>query len=148
LVVAPDGEFSASTEFRLESHLRDYLAQNLGLVKGLGTVLRLFEKDGQALGIEFQTDVGRIDILAVGDNGAFYVLELKLSKGPDAAVGQTLRYMAAIRASIANGKPVFGVIVASTITDRLRFAVSEVREKVFMLRYELQVSLESVEAVL
>lgn len=143
-----DNAFSASTEFRLESHLRDYLAQNLGLIRGLGTTLKLYERDGQVLGIEYTTEVGRIDILAVGDNKALYVLELKLSKGPDAAVGQTLRYMAAVRASIANGNPVYGVIVASTVTDRLKYAVSEVRDRVFLLRYELQVSLDPVEAVL
>lgn len=143
---AVGNEFNASTEFRLESHLRDYLAQNLGLIKGLGTTLRLYEQEGQAVGIEYQTEVGRIDILAVGDNGALYVLELKLSKGPDAAVGQTLRYMAAVRASLAKGNAVYGVIVASTVTDRLRYAVSEVRDRVFMLQYELQVSLNPVEA--
>lgn len=144
---APPSEspFTPSSEFRLESHLRDYLAQNLGLVKGLGTTLRLYEEDGDATGIEYQTDVGRIDILAIGDNGAFYVLELKLSKGPDAAVGQTLRYMAAVRSTLAKDRPVYGVIVASTVTDRLRYAVSEVRDRIFVLQYELQVSLEPVE---
>jgi endonuclease len=142
------GEFAASTEFRLESHLRDYLAQNLGLVQGLGTTLRLFEAEGLPKGVEYLTNVGRIDILAVGENGAFYVLELKLSKGPDAAVGQILRYMAAVRATVAKEKPVFGVIVASTVTDRLRYAVSEVRDRIFLLRYELQVSLEPVQAVI
>jgi endonuclease len=137
--------FTPSSEFRLESHLRDYLAQNLGLVKGLGTTLRLYRENDEAIGIEYQTEVGRIDILATGDNNAFYVLELKLSKGPDAAVGQTLRYMAAVRSALAKDRPVYGVIVASTITDRLRYAVSEVRDRVFVLRYELHVSLEPVE---
>jgi RecB family endonuclease NucS len=118
------------------------------LIRGLGTTLKLYERDGQVLGIEYTTEVGRIDILAVGDNKALYVLELKLSKGPDAAVGQTLRYMAAVRASIANGNPVYGVIVASTVTDRLKYAVSEVRDRIFLLRYELQVSLDPVEAAL
>lgn len=141
------GGFSASTEFRLESHLRDYLAQNLGLINGLGTSLQLYELNGEIRGVEYQTDVGRIDILAVGANGAYYVLELKLSKGPDAAVGQVLRYMAAVRSQLAQGQPVYGVIVASTVTDRLRFAVSEVRDKVFLLQYELQVSLAPVVAI-
>jgi hypothetical protein len=89
----------------------------------------------------------RDGILAAGDNKALYVLELKLSKGPDAAVGQTRRYMAAVRATLAQGNPVFGVIVASEVTDRLRYAVSEVRDRVFLLQYELQVSLQPVEAM-
>lgn len=135
------------TQFRLESHLRDYLAQNLSIINGLGTTLALYKEGDQVLGVEYQTDVGRIDILAVGENKAFYILELKLSKGADAAVGQLLRYMAAIRSSLAQGNPVYGVIVASEITHGLRYAVSEVRERVFLLQYELQVSLRPVETI-
>jgi hypothetical protein len=55
--------------------------------------------------------------------------------------------MAAVRATLAQGNPVFGVIVASEVTDRLRYAVSEVRDRVFLLQYELQVSLQPVEAM-
>ncbi len=136
---AESGAVPSASVFRLESHLRDYLAQNLHLFDFLGTRLRLFGESGE--GVEYQTQVGPIDILAVGDDGALYVLELKVSRGADATVGQVLRYMGAIRAGLAAGKPVVGVIVASTLTRKLKMAVTEVSEKVVAVEYELQVSL-------
>ena len=50
--------------------------------------------------------------------------ELKLSKGPDYAVGQVLRYMGWVMKHLASGKAVAGVIVAAEITDKLKYAVS------------------------
>ena len=147
---APQPPSEPSTEvgntFRLESHLRDYLAQNLSHFSFLNTSLSLYQEGGAMRGVEYQTAVGPIDILAVGANGTFYVIELKVSRGADAAVGQILRYMGAIRTSVAAGKPVYGVIVAASLTDRLRLALSEVKDKVFAVEYELQVSLRNVSA--
>jgi endonuclease len=148
--LAPQPPLDVSGEvgntFRLESHLRDYLAQNLSHFSFLNTSLSLYQEGGSMRGIEYQTAAGPIDILAVGANGAFYVIELKVSRGADAAVGQVLRYIGAIRTSVAAGKPVYGVIVAASLTDRLRLALSEVKDKVFAVEYELQVSLRDVSA--
>lgn len=44
--------------------------------------------------------------------------------------------------SIAQGKPVMGVIVASSLTDQLKLAVAEVGDTVFAVEYELQVRLQ------
>ena len=136
--------FEGSNQFRMESHLRDYLAQNLGLLQGFGTTLSLYAEGGEARGVEYQTGVGRIDILAVGANGTYYVIELKLGRGPDPTVAQTLRYIAAIKKEVAQGKPVYGVIIASSITDKLRYAASEVQDRIFVMQYELKVTLERV----
>lgn len=141
-----DANSQVANTFRLESHLRDYLAQNLSHFSFLKTSLSLYQEDGAMRGVEHQTAVGPIDILAVGANGAFYVIELKVSRGADAAVGQVLRYMGAIRSTVAAGKPVYGVIVAASLTDRLRLALAEVKDKVFAVEYELQVSLRDVSA--
>jgi hypothetical protein len=140
----PGTDDEASSQFRLESHLRDYLAQNLSVFTSLGTSLSLYEEDNEPRGVEYPTDVGPIDILAVGQDGAYYVIELKVSRGADAAVGQVLRYMGAVRKSIAAGKPVYGVIVAASFTDRIRAALSEVRDRVFALEYELKVSVRPI----
>ena len=136
--------FEGSNQFRMESHLRDYLAQNLGLLQGFGTSLSLHSESGNVRGVEYSTEVGPIDILAVGANGAYYVIELKLGRGPDAAVGQTLRYIAAVKKTIAQGNPVFGVIIASAITDKLRYAASEVQDRIFVMQYDLKVTLNRV----
>lgn len=147
--VSADGDADAETElenpsssgstFRLESHLRDYLAQNLHLFDFLGP-LRLYGEGGE--GVEFPTKAGPVDILAVGADDTLFVFELKVSRGVDAVVGQVLRYMGAVRRDIAAGRKVMGVIVAASLSDKLKFAVAEVQDRVLAVEYELQVSLK------
>lgn len=142
-----DAESNPSrARFAMESHLRDYLAQNLKHIQGLPAQLDLFMDDSGVPGVEYRTDVGFIDILAKGTDGAFYVIELKLARGSDPVVGQILRYMGWIRANLSQGHPVYGVIIASGASDKLKYAVSEVAEKLFLMEYELSVSLRMTES--
>lgn len=134
-----------SSTFALESHLRDYLAQNLANIADFGTPLTVYiSKDGRD-GVEFQTDVGPIDILATTPNGDFYVFELKLGRGPDAALGQILRYMGWVSQHLANEKKVFGVVLAADISEKLRYAITQV-PNVRLMEYELRFVVKSVEA--
>lgn len=80
-----------SFTFPIEANLRDFLIQNLHTFKA--RKLKLFINSNGREGKEYPTDVGFIDILAVDEDGNFVVFELKLSKGPDKAIGQRLRYM-------------------------------------------------------
>lgn len=129
--------------FALEAHLRDYLAKNLPTMPGHDASLKLYTTEGRD-GVEFQTDdVGPIDILAVGPGGDFYVLELKLGRGPDAALGQILRYMGWVQEHLAQGKNVFGVIIASDISKKLKYAASQV-PAVRLMEYQLAVKLQPV----
>jgi RecB family endonuclease NucS len=127
--------------FALEAHLRDYLAKKLPQLPGLDAPLTLYRTDDRD-GVEFQTDVGPIDILATG-NGDFYVLELKVGRGPDAALGQILRYMGWVKEHLAGEKNVYGVIVASDINQKLRYAATQV-PNVRLMEYDLTVMLRSV----
>jgi hypothetical protein len=120
---AADPDEQGST-FALESHLRDYLARNLANNSDFGTPLTVYTSDDERDGVEFQTDVGPIDILATTPTGDFYVFELKLGRGPDAALGQILRYMGWVTQHLAKGKKVSGVILAADISDKLRYAVT------------------------
>lgn len=123
--------------FALESHLRDYLAKNLTNNSDFGVPLTVYtSKDGRD-GVEFQTDVGPIDILATTSNGDFHIFELKLGRGPDAALGQILRYMGWVSQHLANGKKVFGVVLAAEISEKLRYAASQV-PNVRLMEYELR----------
>jgi endonuclease len=94
--------------FPLESHLRDFIATNLNNIKLHGLALRLFQDSSGRDGVEYPTAVGPIDILAQDSNGDLVVFELKLSKGPDRAVGQALRYMGWVSKHLAGGKKVSG----------------------------------------
>jgi endonuclease len=121
-----------SREFAFERDLRNYLAKNLHLLE---RDLELYQ-DEEFSGVEFPVGGRFIDILAVDAAGRYVVIELKVSRGYERAIGQLLRYMGWIKANLADGKPVRGMIVASEITEDLKLAVSLVPD-VQLFRYEL-----------
>lgn len=131
-----------SSLFALESHLRDYLAKNLSQINGLENKLSLYTEENRD-GVEYQTDVGPIDILALDNDGNFVVLELKLGRGPDAALGQILRYMGWVSKHLANGKNVRGIIVAAEIPKKLKYAITQT-PSVSVMEYELKFALNGV----
>lgn len=116
--------------FALESHLRDYLAKNLNSIIKVGSQLSI-------VGVEYSTDVGPIDLLARNAQGDYYVFELKLDRGADAALGQLLRYMGWCRKHLSQERQVFGIILAAEISEKLRYAATQV-PNVTLLEYELQ----------
>jgi len=131
--------------FAYENHLRDFLERNLSVIDLDGeTKLKLYYDENERSGIEYQTDIGRIDILAVDENKNFYVLELKVSKGSDKTVGQILRYLGWVKQNLAKNKNVTGIIIANKFDDKLKYAVSMVNNLKFY-KYELNFDLSKVE---
>lgn len=135
---SPDEEEAAAQGFALEADLRDYLANNL---PALEAGLRLHEADGQT-GVEYPIDGGFIDILAVDRQDKFVVIELKLSRGRNRALGQLLYYMGWVDSHLGKA-PCRGIIVASDIPDDLRTAVQRV-PGVTLARYRIAMSIEQV----
>jgi hypothetical protein len=133
-----DSEGVESFEFALESHLRDFLVSNLGLVeKGL----KLYES-GERKGAEFHVDNGRIDILAIDAKRKFVVIELKLSQGRNKALGQLLYYMAWVDKNLGNG-PCRGFIIASEFDEQLSIAISRVAG-VNLAKYKMNFAIEPI----
>jgi len=116
----------AEIAFELESQLRDFIAGNLQSIAVRGKKLSLYVDPKGRKGIEYPTEVGPIDILALDQTGTFVVFELKRANSPDRAVGQVARYMGWIKKNLASGKEVHGVIVAKSISDKLRYAITVV----------------------
>ena len=110
--------------FSLEYQLRDFLASNLSTISINGKHLRLFVDPTGRDGTKFPSAVGPIDILAVDDKEAFFIFELKQANSPDRAMGQLARYMGWVQQTIGKGREVFGVIVAKSISEYLRYAAS------------------------
>lgn len=127
--------------FALESHLRDYLARNLPRLDEGRTTLSLYVGPDERDGVEFQTDVGPIDILARSQMGDFYVFELKLGRGADAALGQILRYMGWVKRHLCEQRNVYGVVVAASVGEKLKYAASQV-PNVRLMEYDLSVTLQ------
>ncbi|HEY0014986.1 MAG TPA: endonuclease NucS domain-containing protein [Longimicrobium sp.] len=134
----PDPEPDESLEFALEAHLRDFLARNLDRIE---PGLRLYES-GERRGIEFPVEGGRIDLLAIDQAGKYVVIELKLSRGRNKALGQLLYYMGWIDQHLGQG-PCRGYIIASEITDELAIAVSRV-PGVSLAKYRMSFAIEPV----
>jgi RecB family endonuclease NucS len=136
-----ESSIQGEREFAFERDLRNYLSRNLHVLEeGLHLYV---DEDREFTGIEFQVGGRFIDILAVDKNGGFLIVELKVSRGYDRALGQLLRYMAWVSKNLANGKRVRGVIVASEITEDLKLAASLV-EGVKLWQYQLSFHLSPV----
>lgn len=137
-----EDETEAGTEFALEEQLRDYLAENLGILEP-GLALWPVE-NGDA--VEFQIDeqgpTRRIDILAKDHGGLPVVIELKVSRGHEKTVGQALYYRARIK-NLFHVQRVRIFIVAAEISPELRAAASEVSD-VLLFEYSLAVKVTAI----
>ncbi len=121
-----DTDDAGDPSFGLEYQLRDFLAQNIERFPIDGTTLKLYVDPTGRDGVEYPTDVGPIDILAVDPMDNFVVFELKRARVADRAVGQLARYMGWVKHTIGRDRNVKGVIVAKTIDKRLRYAATVV----------------------
>lgn len=137
----PEVEEDSSEEqrFALEADLRDFLAANLHVIEPGLKVYR----DGEQDGVEFRVDGGRIDILAIDRNGTPVVIELKLSKGRNKAIGQLLYYMGWIDQNLGKGRS-RGIIVARDIPDDLVLATHRA-SGVSLYRYRVSMTVEPVQ---
>lgn len=129
--------------FPLESHLRDFIAQNIEAIKVDGRSLKLYTDNDGRDGVEYPTDVGRIDILAIDEEGTFVVFELKLSRGADKAIGQLLKYMGWVKENLAKDKKVKGVIVAKSVDEELKYAVAVIPD-ITLFEYAVRFDLRKV----
>ena len=124
------------SRFALESHLRDYLARNLGIL----------EKDlslwtGEiGTSVEFAVEGRRIDILAKDHLGTPVVIELKLSKGHEKTLGQALYYRAKLK-QILNVGRIRIIMVAAEISEELKIASTEIND-VDLFSYALTMQVE------
>lgn len=129
-----------SQEFGFEKDLQNFLVKNLYLIEA---GLSLYENEG-ITGIEYPVGNRFIDILAVDSNNDLVVIELKVSKGYDRAVGQLLRYMAWIEKKLADqSQKVRGIIIARQVSEDLQLACSKVSD-IELMEYELSVKLKRV----
>lgn len=125
-----------------ESDLRNFLSKNLHVLEH---GLRLYEEEG-ITGVEFPAGGRFIDILALDLKGAYVVIELKVSRGYDRAVGQLRRYMGWVAKNHADpGQAVRGVIVAREISQDLVLACSGLSD-VELFEYKMSVSVRRIES--
>jgi RecB family endonuclease NucS len=128
------------SEFAYEKDLQKYLVRNLSIIeKGL----KLYQADGVA-GEEFYIagTSRRIDILAIDKDNNFVVIELKVSRGYEKVVGQTLFYQSSIK-TIFKQEKVRAVIVAREITSELKTA-THFLPNFELFEYQLSLTLNKI----
>lgn len=125
--------------FAYEADLQNYLVNNLQIIEN---GLELYSDD-RGTGKEYPVDGGRIDILAKDNTGRFVVIELKLSRGRNKAIGQLLYYMAWIDANMGNQEKCRGILIAKDIGSDVMMAVKRA-VGVELFEYKLQVSVQRI----
>jgi hypothetical protein len=128
--------------FGLERHLHDFLRDNWEKTS-LGREWDLHVEDGEVVGYEYPTPIGRIDLLARHKKEkAWLVVELKRNQSSDDTVGQATRYMGYVREQVA-GKDdrVDGLIIAHAGDEKIRYALSMIPSVSLML-YEVDFRLK------
>lgn len=136
-----DGEEIITNEavISLERDLEDYIVRNLEQIE---EGLRLFSKEN-VTGRQFNTNIGRIDVLLTDKDDNFVVLELKAGTANYSVIGQILGYIHEIRQNVANGKEVKGIIIADEFEKRLIAAVSEIPH-VSLKKYRINFTFDDI----
>jgi hypothetical protein len=137
-----EDETEAGTKFALEEQLRDYLAENLGILEPGLSLWPVENGDAVEFQVDEQGPSRRIDILAEDRGGVPVVIELKVSRGHEKTVGQALYYRARIKQRFG-AERVRIFIVAAEISPELRAAASEVSD-VLLFEYSLAVKVTAI----
>jgi hypothetical protein len=137
----PEDDEDSGTEFALEEHLRDYLAANPYVLED-GMTLWPVGDNQEAVEFIVDENKHRIDILAKDRQGIPTVIELKVSRGYEKTIGQSLYYRARVKDLFKVSK-VRIVIVAGEISPELRAAVTDLQD-VSLFEYRLSMSVKKV----
>jgi endonuclease len=92
------------------------------------------------VGLNTKRRQGRVDILAVDNEGRLVVIEIKAGKAKDGALGQILGYVGCLSRSQEN---IRGILVASEFDDRVVFA-SKNLPNIKLISYRLNFSFDKI----
>lgn len=123
--------------FALEKYLEEFLITNWDKTE-LSNNYSILSEDGEIVGRQYETDTGRIDILAISkDSKTLLVIELKKGRASDVVVGQIQRYMGFVTEELAGPEQqVRGLIIALENDDRIKRALV-VAKGIDFYRYEV-----------
>ncbi len=128
--VSEEAEQAVEASIGLERDIEDQLVHQLdALEEGLTFVER-----------QAKCDVGRVDIVGRGADGATVVVELKVGEAKDSAIGQIARYMG-WHQQHQSAKTVRGILVASDFPEGVQHAALAI-PNLALRRYRIQLTFE------
>ena len=125
-------------QFQLEKHLEYFIIENWEKINFFKDY-EIFIDENNDQGLQYITDIGKIDILCVNKNtNDIVIIELKKDRGSDDAVGQILRYIGWVEEHLANHKQnVKGIILSRKRDEKLKYAV-QATDKISYHSYEIK----------
>jgi len=130
-------EDTLGVSFNLERDLEEQIVKNLDQIED---GLRIYSREGLD-GRQFNTNVGRIDILTLDKNNNLVVIELKAGRASSSVVGQILAYINWVKRNLSKGKSVRGIIIADDFDEKVKHAVSSlpnVELKAYKVNFEFR----------
>ena len=128
--VSEEAEQAVEASISLERDIEDQLVHQLdALEEGLAFV-----------GRQVKCDVGRVDIVGRGADGATVLVELKVGEAKDSAIGQIARYMGWHQQHQGAGT-VRGILVASDFPVGVQYA-ARAMPNLALRRYRIQLTFE------
>lgn len=114
--------------FGLERQLEAFLVENWDKTPLAAFLDILVDEDGDAIGEQYSTDVGPIDLLCKHKDGSGYtVVELKRGQTNDDTVGQVAGYMGWIKKNLVkDNQSVRGLIICLDADEKLMTALTVV----------------------
>ncbi len=131
--------------FGLESQLEDFIVENWDKLE-LGKNYEILKEDGELIGQQYITPVGRIDILAKSKDGKeWLVIELKKGMSGDKVIGQTLRYIAWVKENEAEADQVVkGLIITKDHDEKLKYSLKATQD-IELMNYSVDFRLQKAQ---
>ncbi|MGB4268223.1 MAG: endonuclease NucS domain-containing protein [Spirochaetota bacterium] len=127
--------------FYLEKYLEDFLYTNWESTE-LGKKYEIIVEKGEPVSLQYQTDIGKIDLLVKDkSSGDYLVIELKKSQASDDTIGQVTRYMGWVKRNLAGNKKVKGLIIAESFDDKIKYSLDMVKD-IELMSYHIQFKLK------
>ena len=128
--------------FLMEKELENFLIKNWEKTDFSNTLELINDDNGNMVSQQFQTDIGKIDILVRDKNTKQYVIiELKRNQTSDDTVGQLARYMGWLEENKTNGKLTKGIIIAAQYDQRLYYALKKMQDaEVYLYRVDFKLT--------
>lgn len=134
------------SEFALEKHLEEFIIDNWSKTEFANDYDLFKDDEGEIIAQQFPTEVGYMDILAIKkDKSEILVIELKKGRSGDAVVGQTLRYITAIRKEIAEeNQKIRAIIITGQDDKKIRYSIEPLSGIIEFMVYTVQFSLTKI----